>query len=130
MKQSNLFGEEYQTDGEEFYTEKIESPIYEPKNQQPHIMELASTYKTNRLIKEIQRSNVSEEEKEFLIEAAHRHTVFNYEKCADYYAHASKEMQHLMERSALVVIDFERAIEYGFIGMSNDIRKKFLETYE
>jgi hypothetical protein len=80
-------------------------------------------------MKEIDKSNLSYEEKNFLIDAAKRHTVFNYEKIADYYAHASKEMQQLMERSALVIIDFEKAIEYGYVKLSDDIRKQYLEEY-
>ena len=47
--------------------------------------------------------------------AATRHIVFNYSKIADYYTSASKEMQHLIERSALVIIDFEKAIQYGYV---------------
>jgi hypothetical protein len=80
-------------------------------------------------MKEIDASNLSYDEKNFLIDAARRHTVFNYEKIADYYAHASKEMQQLMERSALVIIDFEKAIEYGYVKLSDDIRKQYLEEY-
>jgi len=81
------------------------------------------------MIVEIDKSNVSIEEKMFLIEAARRHTVFNYEKIADYYANASKEMQELMERSALIIIDFEKAIEYGYVKMCEEIRKQYLEEY-
>ena len=35
--------------------------------------------------------------KAFLLAAAHRHTVFNYENIAEYYANASPEMQRLMD---------------------------------
>jgi hypothetical protein len=65
----------------------------------------------------------------FLVDAARRHTIFNYEKIADYYANASPEMQSLMEKSALVIIDFEKAIEYGYIKMCDDIRTQYLEEY-
>ena len=47
--------------------------------------------------------------KDFLINAAYRHITFNYSNIADYYAHSSKEMQELMEESALIIIDFEKA---------------------
>lgn len=122
MKQTNLFGETLRDDK---YTSKIKTPIYEPKGQ-PHIMELCDTRKTNRLIRDIQESNVLEEEKKFLIEAAKRHTVFNYSKIADYYANSNKEMQILMEKSALVIIDFEKAIQYGFVELTQDITNQFL----
>jgi hypothetical protein len=80
MKQINMFGNEFQEDeSEKKYSSKIEAPIYEPKNKQPHILELYNSAKTNRLIREINNSNVKDYEKIFLIEAAKRHTIFNYE---------------------------------------------------
>ena len=130
MKQINLFGQEFKQDeSEKKYSSKIESPIYEPKNEKPHILELVNKEKTHRLIKEIDNSNLSIEEKKFLIDAAKRHNVFNYEKIADYYAHSSKEMQHLMERSGLVIIDFEKAIQYGYVKLCDEIRTQYLEEY-
>ena len=130
MKQINLFGKEFEPNLEDKkYSSKIESPIYEPKNKKPHIMELCDKSKTHRLMIEIENSNLEHEEKMFLMDAARRHSVFNYEKIADYYAHSSKEMQHLMERSALVIIDFEKAIEYGYVKLCNEIRTQYLEEY-
>ena len=130
MKQVNLFGQEFAPKKEDQkYSTKIEQPIYEPKNAKPHIIELCDKSKTHRLMKEIEDSKLSYDEKMFLMDAARRHLVFNYEKIADYYAHSSKEMQHLMERSALVIIDFEKAIEYGYVKMCDEIRKQYLEDY-
>lgn len=86
-------------------------------------MELVDKSKASRLIKQIQDSSVSEQEKEFLIEAAHRHSVFDYSRIADYYSHASKEMQELMELSALVIIDFDDAIANGYAVLSKNIRR-------
>lgn len=130
MKQFNMFGSEHLPKEEEKkYSSKIEAPIYEPKNKQPHILELCDKSKTQRLIREIEQSTLSYDEKMFLVDAARRHNVFNYEKIADYYSHASKEMQHLMERSALVIIDFEKAIEYGYVRLCDDIKNQYLEEY-
>lgn len=130
MKQTNLFGEELRAEQkEQKYTGKITAPVYEPKNRQPNVFELMDTYKTSRLITEIKNSTVSDNEKLFLIEAAKRHTVFHYERCADYYAHASKEMQELMERSALVIIDFEKAIQLGYVQLCGEIKQQYLEEY-
>ena len=111
------------------YTTKIEAPIYEPKNQKPHILELYDNQKTKRLIREIDSSSLPIEEKMFLVDSARRHTVFNYEKIADYYANSSKEMQEFMERSALIIIDFEKAIEYGYVKVCDDLRNQYLEEY-
>ena len=68
---------------------------------------------------------ISEQEKRFLIEAAHRFVVFNYSRIADYYAHSSKEMQAIMEKLALVIVDFDKAIEYGFVKLKKEIRKEY-----
>lgn len=127
MKQITMFGT-LPKDSDK-YTDKIEAPIYEPKNIKPHILELCDASKTKRLINEIDNSNLTEDEKIFLKLAAQRHTVFNYEKIADYYANASLEMQNLMERSALVIIDFEKAIQLGYVKLCDDIRKQYLEEY-
>jgi len=130
MKQTNLFGEEFSTKNEDQkYSTKIEAPIYEPKNQKPHILELCDKGKTNRLMREIDASNLPFDEKKFLIDAARRHTIFNYEKIADYYSHSSKEMQNLMEKSGLVIIDFEKAIQYGYVKLCDEIRNQYLEDY-
>jgi len=130
MKQVNLFGREFaQSQDEQKYSSKIEAPIYEPKNKKPHIIELVDKTKTHRLIREIDNSSLSYEEKNFLIDASRRHNVFNYEKIADYYAHSSQEMQELMERSGLVIIDFEKAIQYGYVKLCDEIRKQYLEEY-
>lgn len=129
MKQSNLFGEEHVFVDDKIYTPKIDAPIYEPKNKKPFVEELVDTTKTNRLINEIQNSDLPDAEKKFLIAAAHRHSVFNYEKIADYYAHSSKEVQNLMERSALVIIDFEKAIQLGYVRLCQEIKDQYLEEY-
>jgi len=129
MKQFNMFGGiENQEDKK--YTTKIQSPIYEPKNLKPHVLELYDNQKTKRLIREIDSSALPIEEKIFLVDAARRHTIFNYEKIADYYANSSKEMQEFMERSALVIVDFEKAIQNGYVRLCDDIKKQYLEEYE
>lgn len=127
MRQLDLFGEELPTKLDTKYTCKIKAIVYEPKNPKPYPLELYDTTKTQRLITEINNANISEDEKKFLIEAARRHTVFNYARIADYYAHASKEMQHLMERSALIIIDFEKAIELGYVKLNDQITEQFLK---
>jgi hypothetical protein len=129
MKQINLFGNEFKDDSEKKYSSKIESPIYEPKNKKPHLLELCDKSKTHRLMKKIEASSLSYDEKMFLMDASRRHLVFNYEKIADYYAHSPKEMQNLMEESGLVVIDFHKAIEHGYVKLCDDIRKQYLEDY-
>jgi len=131
MKQINLFGQEFNPIKEDQkYSSKIQAPVYEPKGKKPHVFELCDKSKSLSLIRDIESSSLPEEEKKFLIDAARRHNVFNYEKIADYYAHSSKEMQELMEKSALVIIDFNKAIEFGFVKVCEEITNRYLEEYE
>ena len=129
MKQFNLFGTEGEVKEESEYTSAITLPLYEPKNKKPHVLELADNSKSNRLIQEINNSELPEDEKQFLIQAARRHTVFNYEKIADYYSHATPEMQQFMERSALVVIDFNKAYAFGYINLAYDLANQYFDNY-
>jgi len=128
MKQTLMFNFE-DKDQPKKYTAKIEAPIYEPTGIRPHILSLCETGKTNRLLQAIDDSSLPSHEKSFLRLAASRHLVFNYESVANYYAHATKEMQQLMEDSALVIIDFDKAIEGGFVRLCDEIKTQFMEEY-
>ena len=110
-------------DEENPYTQKTDIPQYEIQGLNPTLAKCFNDSKTKDLIREIEDSTVSEDEKTFLIEAAHRHSSFNYKNIAEYYANASKEMQELMERSALVIIDYDNAIRNGFTRLSQSLEK-------
>ena len=105
-------------DEESAYSQKKHVPQYEPTGDFVDIMDLIDDEKTNELLREIEESNVSEEEKDFLKKGAMRHLVFNYSKIADYYSNASEEMQILMEKSALVIIDIDDAIANGYVRLT------------
>lgn len=107
------------------YSREIVAPIYEPQDGVVSLSDCYDTSKVDLLVSAIDESELSEDIKSFLKVAAYRHTKFNYEKVADYYANAPKEVQKLMEDSALVIIDIDKAIEDGFVKMSKD----FLEQY-
>lgn len=112
--------------GDERYTKKVESPVYTPKGDKPELDSLYDTSKYDELIEEIEEAKgVSEEVREFLRFAACRHVVFNYEQIAEYYAHASKKLQALMEESMLVIVDFDKAIEKGFVKLVEEIAECF-----
>lgn len=100
------------------YTAKAATPLYEPTGKEVSFEEMYDHTKTDAIAKAIHMANVSPAEKAFLLAAAHRHTVFNYQNVAEYYANASPEMQKLMEQSALVIIDIDSAIENGFVELS------------
>ena len=114
---------------ENTYTQKIETPKYEPTGNKPTEEDLYNEDKVKELIKKIGLSNATKDEKEFLIKAAYRHTVFNYKNIAEFYVHSSKEIQELMEDSALVIIDFKKAIEGGYIALNEKITNQYLEEH-
>lgn len=47
--------------------------------------------------------------------------MFDYRAIAEYYAGAAPEMQRLMERSALVIIDVKNAIALGYARLHGEI---------
>lgn len=111
------------------YTKKIPTPIYEPTGEKPKIADLINSEKVQSLISEIEKADISEAEKDFLKIAAYRHYVFNYHLIAEYYAHANKAVQDLMEKSALVIIDFNKAIENGYVELTKEIEELYDEEY-
>lgn len=126
----SLFNADINKVVDEKYTKKVGIPQYLPSYKKPKIEELCNYQKTAKFVEKIKNSGVSEEEKEFLIRAAQRHLVFNYSKIADYYAHSDREMQELMEESALVIIDIEDAIANGYVKLSKNIKKIMEESGE
>lgn len=104
------------------YTKKVAVPQYAPSADKPPIEGLVEYEKYSKLLANINKSSVTEEEKRFLRFAAARHLVFRYALIADYYAHATPEMQDLMEQSALVILDIDDAIANGYVKLSRSIR--------
>lgn len=100
------------------YSRKIEAPIYEPKGDCPPVSALYDESKANEMKAEIEAAELPGDVRAFLFAAADRHTVFNFRNIAEFYAHADAETQDLMERSALVIIDYDRAIEEGYVRLS------------
>jgi len=96
------------------YTSVVNIPQYEPCGEDVELEDLVDTERYDDLVEEINRSELSEREKEFLRKAAARHLQFSYANIAEYYAKADEEMQRLMEQSALVIIDVDDAIRYGY----------------
>lgn len=110
---------------DEKYTRKIEPPIYEITGEIPALSDLINTTKTDLLIEQIVDTDLPDEIKHFMVHAAYRHTVFNFSLIAEYYAHASPEVQELMEESALVIIDFDKAVDRGFVKLTKKFAKQF-----
>lgn len=113
--------EEEQEQKENTYTREINIPQYEITGECPELNELVNEEKTKSLIERIEKSDIPKEIKEFLIKASYRHLAFNYQNIAEYYAHADKEVQELMEESALVIIDLDNAIRNGYVTLNKAI---------
>ena len=105
------------------YSRNVFIPQYTPNDKKPDISGLIGHKKYVELMNAINASTVSEEEKAFLRLAATRHLVFNYDLIADYYANADKEMQQLMEDSALVIVDIDDAIASGYAKLSKRLEE-------
>lgn len=112
---------------DESYTSKITVPHYEIIGEQPDIVELFDDTRAQELQAEISGANIPPEVQHFLTVAAMRHVVFNYRKIAEYYPHAPKETQRLMEESALVIIDLQDAIRLGFAKFTESIEDLIAE---
>lgn len=123
-----MFGD-LATEGEademsENYSRKIEAPIYTPKGDKPRVSSLYDEAKATELKLEIAEADLPADVRKFLIAAADRHTAFDFRNIAEFYAHSDAATQDLMERSALVIIDYDKAIEYGFVELSQAMLKQ------
>lgn len=126
MKQITMFSDEQEQPTK--YARVQGAPIYEPRHAKPHIRETYDDTKARALIEKANAATgITEDERAMLRAAAMRHVVFHYENMADLYAHSSAEMQRLMEESALVIIDIGQAIERGYVNVSSEMRKQYLE---
>ena len=110
------------------YSKATGHPQYVPRTDEPiDPLSLYNTEKYKELRQQIAASDVPEDIKTFLNLAATRHIVFDYERIADYYAMADKQTQELMEKSGLVIIDFDDAIENGFVELTETLKSMYYE---
>ena len=110
-------------ENDDTYTNKIIAPVYEPKGEKPPVEALFDHGKTEELLAGIDAAGLPEDVAQFMRLAAERHTVFNFRQIAEFYCHADAKLQDLMERSGLVIIDFKKAIEYGFVHLTERLGK-------
>lgn len=67
--------------------------------------------------------------RDFLRIAAMRHYVLHFDRIAEFYAHAVPPVQRLMENSCLVIIDYDRAIELGYVQMARALADEYDREY-
>jgi len=101
------------------YTQKVKAPVYVPTGEKPAVSALFDRTKASELVSQIDASNLPDDVAMFLRLAAERHTSFDFGRIAEFYAHADAKTQRLMESSALVIVDFNRAIEGGFVALTS-----------
>lgn len=111
------------------YTRKIEAPIYKPTGECPSPLELFDRGKADTLRDEVLSAGLPPEVTEFLLVAAMRHTVLNFEKIAEFYCHADPKVQELMEKSACVIIDFDKAVENGYVMLGEKLAELYGKEY-
>lgn len=101
------------------YTTKVDTPIYTPLGLDIDIPDMINYDKQALLEKKIRDADISEEIKEFLIRCSYRFIEYNYKNIAEFYSQAPKEIQELMEDLALVVIDYDKAIEDWYTSLKS-----------
>lgn len=108
------------------YTAKIERPIYEPKGEKPPTSSLVDVAVCERLTAAIDAANLPSDVAAFLRAAATRHMRFDFQNIAEWYCHAPPEVQRLVEQSALVIVDFDQAVELGYVKLTEAFQQTFL----
>jgi len=106
---------------EGFYTKAVNIPHYEIVGERPDVADLYDETRAEELRQRIAAADIPSDVRQFLEVATYRHTIINYRKVAEYYAHAPAEVQQLIEDSALVIIDYDDAIAKGYVVFSETI---------
>ena len=107
------------------YSRKIVAPTYEPRGEKPPVSVLMDDSKTRALLERIEQAKLPQDVASFLRAAAQRHTVFYFGRIADFYAHSDASIQDLMEQSALVIVDFDRAIADGYVKLAAALAEQY-----
>lgn len=101
------------------YAAAANIPQYEPVGPCPAVDDLRDETRADAIRAEVQAADIPDDIRGYLLAAAARHTVFNYRRAAEFYPHATPEVQALMEASALVIIDVGDAVARGFAKLSD-----------
>lgn len=112
----------------ENYSRKIQAPVYEPTGVCPAVADLYDPGPAVSLRAEIDQADLPDDVRAFLAAAADRHIRFRFDRIAEFYAHADAGVQDLMERSALVIVDFDRAVELGFVKLTDRLAAGYAEN--
>lgn len=113
---------------EEKYSRKFAIPPFEPSDADYSLNDCVDVDRYVQLLESINESlnkgEITKSEAKFLKICASRWIKFHYGKTAQWYAtKASSVMKDLLEKSAMVLIDLDKATEYGIIKGANYIDK-------
>jgi hypothetical protein len=122
--------DESDEEAENPYTDKVTVPPYEVTGPKPDLSEIYDDSKCRKLLGGIDAADMLDDEKHFLRAAAYRHVVFNFQEIANYYAHSSVDVQQLMEDSALVIVDFDKAIQNGWTRLGHALDAVYADEKE
>ena len=103
------------------YVRKLDSPIYQVTGKKPIVSQIYDRTRTEELQESIKKAKLPKEIHDFLMAAAERHTRFRFDVAAEYYAHADKKTQKLMEDCAMIIVDHGKAIELGYLKLTEQI---------
>ena len=120
---SDLENEPFDDEKTSKFSQAVKVPQYEIVGEQPKTTELLDQTRSQQLQKQIEQTNLPDDVREFLMLATTRHIVFNYQKIAEFYPHQSAEIQDLMEKSVLIIIDADDAIANGYATFDSAIAK-------
>jgi len=126
---ADIFADDKAVSEDNPYTNTVKAPVYEPKGEKPQLSEMFDRAKTEALLASIHEADLPDDLRLFLVSAAHRHTEFNYEQIAEFYCHADSDVQKLIEDSALVIIDFQKAIEMSYVILNENMKQTYSEEY-
>lgn len=112
------------------YTDKTIVPDYEVTGPKPELSECFNNSKTIELLAKIDNCDLPDDEKYFLRAAAYRHTQFHFQRIAEYFAHSDADIQGLMQDSALVIVDLDKAIANGWTHLQAELNDVFNKDTE
>lgn len=98
------------------YNHKIDCLTYNPSNIKIELKDCYDQEQYKKLIEKIDNSSLSQEKKSIYKLLATKFIIFNYQNIAEYYCNIENNVERdLFERLAFVIIDIEKAWDYGFI---------------
>lgn len=110
------------------YTKKVKIPKFEPNDENIDLEDCINVDKYLFLLRdidlELKNKEITENEAKFLKLCATRWIKFNYENVAQYYAtKSSPAFQRCLEKSAMVLIDINKAFESSIVKSKQYIEK-------